>query len=147
MNELDGMMVSTSFRVRPDCGVDDLNLEEIIEGDETQRPNEPTMPEPVVGEMVRPTEVMSSTFGSVEGIHSRVNGTGLWSSWQRNFKTPELALLDLFDNAVDATLHDNFLGKIDIYQDLAIYEIDDSQGICMRNNCARRIPDLARVLD
>ncbi|KAI2498718.1 hypothetical protein MHU86_15785 [Fragilaria crotonensis] len=146
MNELDGRMVSTSFRVRPDA-VDDRNIEEVIENDETQRPNEPAMPDPVEGEMARPAEVFSATFGSVEGIHSRVNGTGLWSSWQRNFKTPELALLDLFDNAVDATLHDNFIGKIDIYQDVAIHEVDDSQGICMRNNCARRIPDLARVLE
>mmetsp|Transcript_35313 Transcript_35313/g.105472 ORF Transcript_35313/g.105472 Transcript_35313/m.105472 type:complete len:897 (-) Transcript_35313:19-2709(-) len=33
---------------------------------------------------------------------TRVNGIGLWNSWTRNFKTPLLALLDLFDNSIDA---------------------------------------------
>lgn len=147
MNALDSTMVSASYNVHQSCdSVDDRNLEEAIESDLT-RTNEPTVPDTRLVETVQPSEVLSSTLGSVEGIHSRINGAGLWSSWQRNFKTPELALLDLFDNAVDATLHDNFIGKIDIYEDPAIHEDDDSQGICMRNNCARRIPDLARVLE
>ena len=97
-------------------------------------------------EMVLPSEVLSQDI-SVEGITSRVNGKGLWNSWQRNFKTPELALLDLFDNAIDATLHEDFTGKIQIYEDPALFEDDPVQGICMRNNCATRIPDLASVLE
>ena len=34
----------------------------------------------------------------------RVNGIGMWRSWTRSFNTPLLALLDLFDNAVDASM-------------------------------------------
>jgi len=33
---------------------------------------------------------------------SHVNGQGLWRSWQRSFRSPLDALLDLVDNAVDA---------------------------------------------
>ena len=33
----------------------------------------------------------------------RVNGKGMWHAWTRSFDTPLLALLDLFDNAVDAS--------------------------------------------
>eukprot|EP00536_Pseudo-nitzschia_multiseries_P015150 jgi/Psemu1/41456/gm1.41456_g len=33
----------------------------------------------------------------------RVNGRGMWHAWTRSFDTPLLALLDLFDNAVDAS--------------------------------------------
>ena len=33
----------------------------------------------------------------------RVNGIGMWHAWTRSFDTPLLALLDLFDNAVDAS--------------------------------------------
>jgi len=35
---------------------------------------------------------------------SNVNGQGLWRSWQRSFRRPVDALLDLVDNAVDANL-------------------------------------------
>lgn len=35
-----------------------------------------------------------------------INGCGIWNSWTRNFSSPLLALLDLFDNALDAsTMH------------------------------------------
>ncbi|VEU40101.1 unnamed protein product [Pseudo-nitzschia multistriata] len=33
----------------------------------------------------------------------QVNGRGMWHAWTRSFDTPLLALLDLFDNAVDAS--------------------------------------------
>jgi hypothetical protein len=100
-------------------------------------------------DLFSPLESGSSIFVGhhVEGRHARVNGAGLWSSWQRNFKTPELAILDLFDNAVDATLHKGFRGVIDVYEDQPIEADCIAQGICIRNNCAKRIPDLKRVLE
>eukprot|EP00588_Corethron_pennatum_P012948 CAMPEP_0194282724 /NCGR_PEP_ID=MMETSP0169-20130528/23727_1 /TAXON_ID=218684 /ORGANISM="Corethron pennatum, Strain L29A3" /LENGTH=989 /DNA_ID=CAMNT_0039028127 /DNA_START=128 /DNA_END=3097 /DNA_ORIENTATION=- len=33
-----------------------------------------------------------------------VSGIGMWNSWTRNFKTPLLAVLDLVDNSIDASL-------------------------------------------
>jgi hypothetical protein len=37
-----------------------------------------------------------------QGQSSHVNGKGLWSSWERSFKQPIDAMLDLVDNTVDA---------------------------------------------
>eukprot|EP00546_Thalassionema_frauenfeldii_P018264 CAMPEP_0178907652 /NCGR_PEP_ID=MMETSP0786-20121207/7489_1 /TAXON_ID=186022 /ORGANISM="Thalassionema frauenfeldii, Strain CCMP 1798" /LENGTH=781 /DNA_ID=CAMNT_0020579473 /DNA_START=76 /DNA_END=2421 /DNA_ORIENTATION=+ len=75
---------------------------------------------------------------------SHIDGKGLWASWTRNFTSPELALLDLFDNAIDATLH--FNGKIQVYQDPPLNDQGRSDGIILRNNCCRPIPKLATVL-
>jgi len=35
---------------------------------------------------------------------TRVNGIGQWNAWTRNFNSPHLALLDLFDNSIDAAM-------------------------------------------
>ena len=73
---------------------------------------------------------------------TRVDGKGLWRSWKRNFKNKLLALLDLIDNSLDASIitgntnrdkiHDdndemgengsrntrsNFVGRVHIYPD------------------------------
>eukprot|EP00545_Synedropsis_sp_CCMP1620_P013339 CAMPEP_0119009490 /NCGR_PEP_ID=MMETSP1176-20130426/4400_1 /TAXON_ID=265551 /ORGANISM="Synedropsis recta cf, Strain CCMP1620" /LENGTH=600 /DNA_ID=CAMNT_0006962013 /DNA_START=95 /DNA_END=1897 /DNA_ORIENTATION=- len=81
-----------------------------------------------------------ATTAAVINTTSHVNGRGLWSSWQRNFTSPELALLDLFDNCVDATLHEKFQGNIQISQ-------DNTGGISMQNNCRRCIPPVEKVLE
>jgi len=77
---------------------------------------------------------------------SHIDGKGLWASWTRNFISPELALLDLFDNAIDATLHDEFDGKIQVYRDPALNGEGRCDGIVLRNNCSRPIPKLSTVL-
>ena len=35
---------------------------------------------------------------------TRVNGIGQWNAWTRNFNSPLLAMLDLFDNSIDAAM-------------------------------------------
>lgn len=55
-------------------------------------------------------------------------GQGLWSLWTRNFKSPLLMLMDLVDNAVDATMHPedaDFTSRVQIYRDL--YEVMPEQ--------------------
>ena len=81
---------------------------------------------------------------------TRVNGIGLWNSWTRNFKTPLLALLDLFDNAIDAPLHGGgnestvFPGKIHVLADTTN---DDVTGIYMINNSSAPIKDIRKILE
>jgi len=77
---------------------------------------------------------------------SHINGEGLWASWTRNFISPELALLDLFDNAIDATLHPQFNGKIEVHRDPPLNSRGRADGICLKNNCFRAIPELSTVL-
>jgi len=77
---------------------------------------------------------------------SHINGEGLWASWTRNFISPELALLDLFDNAIDATLHPQFNGRIEVYRDPPLNSRGRADGICLKNNCFRAIPELSTVL-
>lgn len=109
----------------------------------------PPHPHHAISRMPTPPPMIAASQSSVppppEKKLSHVNGTGLWNSWKRNFKSTELALLDLFDNAMDATMQDNndqFRGKIDIYRD------DDSDdALCMRNNCVQPIPTLEKVLE
>jgi hypothetical protein len=78
---------------------------------------------------------------------SKINARRMWKAWQRSFRSPEVALLDLIDNAVDATLSDRFEGKIQIYHDPLLDNQTQAQGICLRNNCTRRIPPLSKVLE
>jgi hypothetical protein len=53
---------------------------------------------------------------------TRVDGLGLWRSWTRNFKTKQLALLDLIDNSLDAAIEgqncDGFTGKVHLFPDI-----------------------------
>ena len=89
-----------------------------------------------------------------------VNGNGLWNSWTRNFKTPLLALLDLFDNAIDAPLHgwkekaDVFEGKIHVKKDTYRQYSEESgttfpvtSGIYMINNSSEPIKDISKILE
>ena len=45
----------------------------------------------------------SGEESAAQPLVDRVNGKGMWHAWTRSFDTPLLALLDLFDNAVDAS--------------------------------------------
>ena len=89
-----------------------------------------------------------------------VNGNGLWNSWTRNFKTPLLALLDLFDNAIDAPLHgwkekaEQFEGKIHVNKDTYRQYSEESgttfpvtSGIYMINNSSESIKDISKILE
>jgi len=84
-----------------------------------------------------------------------VNGLGMWRSWGRNFTSPILALLDLFDNAMDATMppeiddpnykpSENMMVRLQL--DKETDNERDATGIMMMNNCYRRIPPLVEVL-
>ena len=59
---------------------------------------------------------------------SHVNGRGLWRSWQRSFRRPLDALLDLIDNAVDAN-HGH--GRVRISNGLPN---DDDGGLLLLNS-------------
>ena len=54
---------------------------------------------------------------------TRVNGIGQWNAWTRNFNSPLLALLDLFDNSVDAAMKpmnddgEDYTGRIEVESD------------------------------
>jgi hypothetical protein len=116
--------------------------QDVVDGDEPA----PVFSQPTIDDTIHATQ-------------SGVNGAGLWSSWQRNFRSPELAVLDLFDNAIDATLRDEddtpFGGKIEVYSDVHHHNPDGDDdtptrtvsGICLKNNCAEEIPSLELVLE
>ena len=66
----------------------------------------------------------------------------MWRAWKRGFTSNVRAVKDLIDNAVDAALDPNFIGRINIYPD--IYQ-STTTGICLQNNCAKRVAPLERV--
>jgi hypothetical protein len=85
---------------------------------------------------------------------SGISGKGMWDAWTRSFDTPLLALLDLLDNAVDASWslllddvdHDQHRGLDE--RPLIQIDVDDrigSGGIVMRN-ASKYIPPLSEVL-
>ena len=51
----------------------------------------------------RPQQQIINFANTTSNGVDRVNGKGMWHAWTRSFDTPLLALLDLFDNAVDAS--------------------------------------------
>ena len=83
---------------------------------------------------------------------TRVDGKGLWRSWKRNFRNKLLALLDLIDNSLDASIVDSsgvgrgdggvedlscdFVGRVYIYPD----EIpnNDQPAVVASGNSAER---------
>ena len=92
------------------------------------------------------------------GKTTRVNGKGLWRSWKRNFKNKIQALLDLIDNSLDAAVQaededDRVVGRVHVYPDT--YEVKDgtsrisasTTGLCIINNCVKRIRPLEKVLE
>lgn len=79
-----------------------------------------------------------------------INGQGIWHSWTRNFSTPLLALLDLLDNAFDATTLSN-RGRIYIQPDLVVQEDrvrkPRTTGLLLWNNSFTAIKPLHKVLE
>lgn len=77
---------------------------------------------------------------------SAVHGRGMWNNFLRSFADPLYALLDLFDNAVDASWHlpreHNFQPKIKV-------DIDSNGqgGIYIRNASSDPIPSMAQILE
>jgi hypothetical protein len=76
-----------------------------------------------------------------------VNGIGMWSQWTRNFKSPLLALLDLMDNAFDATkqTQQEFAAEIHVCADKGRNET--VTGLCLVNNAPRHIKPMAQILE
>ena len=74
---------------------------------------------------------------------SHVNGQGLWRSWQRSFRRPLDALLDLMDNAIDAN-HGH--GKIRISSCTA--ETDGNDGLLLLNSYSKKAyKEMQQVLE
>ncbi|EJK70930.1 hypothetical protein THAOC_07673, partial [Thalassiosira oceanica] len=71
---------------------------------------------PVAGTTDQPALAItnSTTSASLAGSGTpsltRVDGKGLWRSWKRNFNRKALALLDLIDNSLDASIAGDELG-------------------------------------
>ena len=85
-------------------------------------------------------EMVPSTQQERRYALSQINGRGLWASWKRNFTSPELALLDLIDNSIDATLIENFAGEIHICK-------NHRHGLLIWNNSYAPIPPPDKVLE
>jgi hypothetical protein len=87
---------------------------------------------------------------------TRVDGKGMWNSWTRNFRTHTLALLDLIDNSLDASIQapgeasNNFIGRVHIHPD--VFEQEErpkctTTGVTILNNSWKPIRPLAQVLE
>lgn len=80
---------------------------------------------------------------------SGIDGTGLWRSWKRNFKTSLMAVMDLVDNALDASIpkvgekNQNFIGRIHVFPDVYL---TSTTGLCMVNNSTQKMRPLVEVL-
>lgn len=72
---------------------------------------------------------------------SGVSGYGMFRSFKRTFKTGFMAMLDIFDNAVDATL-DRYGGYIECFRDP-----DDPGTIIMHNNSDKPIVPVEEILN
>ena len=74
------------------------------------------------------------------------NGAGMWKAWTNSFKTPLLALLDMFDNSIDASLNVFEHGRR--RRPMISAQIDDYEqsGLVLRNSCVQKIPTLRSVL-
>jgi len=99
--------------------------------------------------MSRPSPTHSSSIVTQSTLHRMtpskpttcVNGTGMYHSWKRNFKSPFFAMLDIVDNAIDAGFDesDTFHAKIDVHQeDIAITNDDDDGGDDDGNNHGKK---------
>jgi hypothetical protein len=83
-----------------------------------------------------------------------LNGAGLWRSWTRSFNSPLLALLEIFDNAVDAANdHDvNRAGAASLPRNnrqpkiQALPDDFEQTSVAIRNSCTRPIPPMSYVL-
>lgn len=75
-----------------------------------------------------------------------VDGIGQWDQWKRNFKAPVLALLDLMDNAFDAShgREEEFQGHVHVYPDKDPDEI--ITGLVILNNSCKHIKPMAQIL-
>mmetsp|Transcript_10811 Transcript_10811/g.22330 ORF Transcript_10811/g.22330 Transcript_10811/m.22330 type:complete len:289 (+) Transcript_10811:2-868(+) len=78
-----------------------------------------------------------------------VDGTGPWRSWKRNFKTSLMAVMDLVDNALDASIpkvgekNHNFIGRVHVFPDVFL---TSTTGLCMVNNSTQKMRPLVEVL-
>lgn len=85
---------------------------------------------------------------------TRVNGKGLWRLLKQNFKTKHLALLDLIDNLLDATIQEQegsesgeFTGRLHVYPDMDDPSDESTTtGLCIINNCIKPIRPLQQML-
>jgi hypothetical protein len=64
---------------------------------------------------------------AVRGETAWIDGTGKWDSWKGNFKMSMLALLNLFDNVMDASLvtdevSTHFEGRAKVHMPISIHE-------------------------
>ncbi|KAL3934226.1 MAG: hypothetical protein SGBAC_010007 [Bacillariaceae sp.] len=77
---------------------------------------------------------------------SAVHGRGMWNNFLRSFADPLYALLDLFDNAVDASWH---LPREQNSQPKIKVDIDSNGqgGIYIRNASSDPIPSMAQILE
>jgi len=100
-----------------------------------------------------PPPLASSLYPSFSQV-DQVNGRGMWHAWTRSFDTPLLALLDLFDNAVDAswtllpegkTIGNNSNTSNDKPKIRVDKDTIGRNGVVMRNACSF-IPPLKQVL-
>ena len=92
---------------------------------------------------------------------SRTEGSGQWAAWQRNFESPLKALLDLFDNAVDACFvtplqqelalasNPSMSSKPPVHPtiDVSLDSYGDTYGLVMRNTCREEVPPIKQVLN
>ncbi len=93
---------------------------------------------------------MSSQLNTTGTGVDQINGKGMWHAWTRSFDKPLLALLDLFDNAVDASwtlLGDRDDPNSEIQKPKIRVDIDryGRNGVVMRN-ASTFIPPLQQVL-
>ena len=77
-----------------------------------------------------------------------VNGVGMWDIWTRNFTSPLSALMDLMDNAFDATKQtpeQEFAAEIHVHADQGRSET--VTGLCLLNNSPKYIKPMAQILE
>ncbi|KAL3782830.1 hypothetical protein HJC23_011163 [Cyclotella cryptica] len=86
---------------------------------------------------------------------TRVDGKGLWRSWKRNFNSQFMAILDLIDNSLDASIEgidQGFVGKCHINPDTYSYQeenwaLEKTTGIAIINNCIKTMRPLQKCLE
>eukprot|EP00980_Cylindrotheca_fusiformis_P011338 scaffold2619_cov129-Cylindrotheca_fusiformis.AAC.16 len=84
---------------------------------------------------------------------SAVHGKGMWNNFLRSFSDPLYALLDLFDNAVDASWSLVPEGKSGAAAETALpkikVDLDDlgQNGIVLRNATGTAIPPMVQILE
>ena len=81
---------------------------------------------------------------SINEFTKNPNGTGMWEAWTRSFNTPLLALMDLFDNAIDAGLDWNVHRQRQLIQ--AHPDPFEERGLVLINSSVHPVLPLRQVL-